>query len=218
MAKNIYKPLEFNLIDNTGTFNTIFNLKEIKIFKKKKKISNFSKGLRQKEVLRRFLGNCSNKQLKAFFYYFKKFTLNKRNRLNKNFIINFFYNLESTLLFFLIRTKFFLMQLNYVKSFILKNGVLVNNKIVKNPYFKLKVLDKVNFNLNLYPFLKYHFLKNFSSYSKPLSHILISYSTLAFYFIKLPKLKELDFLFKFNHNLFRHLYKKNKYFNKIKLI
>lgn len=142
----------------------------------------------------------------------------KKNKINKNFILNFFYNLESTLLFFLIRTKFFLMQLKYVKHFIFKNGVLVNNKIITNPYFKLKVFDKVTFNLSLFPFLKFHFLKNFSKYSKPLSHILISYSTLSFYFIQLPKLKELDFGFKFNPNLFRHLYKKNKYFNKIKLI
>jgi ribosomal protein S4 len=105
-----------------------------------------------------------------------------------------------------------------LKNFIEKNGILVNNKIINNPYFKLKVGDKINFNLNLYPFIKYHFLKNFSKYSKPLSHILISYSTLTFYYFKLPKLKELDFGFKFNPNLFRQLYKKNKYFNNLKLI
>jgi hypothetical protein len=91
---------------------SIFNIKVISLFKKKKKLNNFGRGLRQKEVLRRFLGNCSNKQLKSFFFYFKKFKNLKRNKLNVNFITNFFYNLESTLLFFLIRSKFFLMQLN----------------------------------------------------------------------------------------------------------
>ena len=197
-------------------YKSIFNIKSIELFKKRKKLTKFGRALKQKESLRRFLGNCSNKQLKAFFYYFKN---NSSNFKTKNIIQKFFINFESTLVFFLIRTKFFLIQLHFLKNFILKNGVLVNNKLVNDPYFRLKVDDKITFPLHLYKYLQYNFLKNFSKYSKTLSHILINYSNLSFNFIKLPNLKELDYGFKFNSNLFRQFFYKNKFkFNKIKIV
>ena len=123
------------------------------------------------------------------------------------------------MVFFLIRAKFFLFQIKYLKNFILKHGILVNNKLINNPYYKLKIGDKVSFSSYLHNFIKFNFLKNFSKYSKSLSHILISYSTLSFYYIKLPNLKQLDYGFKFNANLFRQLFYKNKFkFLKIKLV
>lgn len=198
------------------TFKTVFNIKSIELFKKRKKLTKLGKAFRQKENLRRFLGNCSNRQLKAFFYFFKT----KKNNFNiTNFIQNFFINLESTLLFFLIRAKFFLMQLKYLKNFIIKHGILVNNKLINNPYYRIKIFDKINFPFNLFDFIKFNFLKNFSKYSKSLSYILISYSTLSLYYFKKPNLKKLDYGFKFNANLFRQFYYKNKFdFKKVKIV
>lgn len=36
-ARHYLGPIKLNLVDSNSTFNTIFNLREIKIFKKKKK-------------------------------------------------------------------------------------------------------------------------------------------------------------------------------------
>ncbi len=202
--RNRYKPNFYDLNfrkKKRRQFKSILNLSYIKTYRKQIKTTRFGRVLNQQQTLKRYLGNLSSKKLRKLYDFFKQRKIGK----NK---YNFFLNLESTLFYTLIRSKLFINYI-YLDKIIRKGYILINGVTVKDKFYKLKPFDKITFKPKKIKFLKLRFLGFYlSKFSKPLSTLLISYSTYSILFLNYPNLSELIYNFKISYNIFRSLYKK----------
>ncbi len=204
LLRNRFKQDFYNLNYKTKKrrqFRSILNLTHIKTYRKQVKTTKFGKALNQAQTLRRYLGNLSADKLKKLYNFFK----NRKIKKNK---YNFFLNLESTLFYTLIRSKFFINYI-YLAKIIKKGYVLINGLTVTDKFYKLKPHDKITFKPKKIKFLRLKFLSHhLSKFTKPISTLLISYSTYSIIFLNYPTLPELSYNFKINYNIFKSIYKK----------
>ena len=169
---------------NIGKFN--YRVDIGKPSRKKRKITRFSIRLLTRHKL-------SNFSARIPVYQFKKYL--KQHRNYKYFSMNFLFTLESRVDVILYRLNFSHSP-GYIRQFIKHHGVLVNNKTITTPSYRLSLSDNLSFKNKKEIFNKiyYNFIKRLVFMSIPVYYE-VNFRLLIIKFFLIPRLNMLFYPF-----------------------
>ena len=117
-----------------------------------------------------------------------------------NSFLQFIYKLETILLIVVYRSNF-IQSINLCKKYIKFGKVLVNNKVIKNPNYLIKVGDIIEYTGGLYSNRGIKDVKDILTFNSKIDkHLMLFNKEKLIYFSKYPKHNDLRYSFRLNWN------------------